>query len=74
MSVVKPVWNVPMAGTLYWLVTMRGCNADRGGSVLDSWQATIDGEVETGKQGYLIGQSNGPADDVRAVFDVTSWQ
>lgn len=29
MSVVKPVWNVPMAGTLYWLVTMRGCNADR---------------------------------------------
>ncbi len=65
MSVVKPVWNIPMGGILYWLVTMRGCNADRGGSVLDSWQVSIDGQVERGKQGYLVGQSTGAADDVR---------
>ncbi len=27
-TVVKPVWNIPVGGTAYWQVSLRGCNAD----------------------------------------------
>lgn len=28
-TVVKPVWNIPVGGTAYWQVSLRGCNADQ---------------------------------------------
>lgn len=28
-TVVKPVWNIPLGGTAYWQVSLRGCNADQ---------------------------------------------
>lgn len=61
----QPVWNVPMGGTLYFLVAMRASNADRTcGPELDSYQISIDGDVVAGRQGIVIANSSVPGDDV----------